>query len=77
MLARQKLMFLWRSTKEVNMLCPTRFVVDATKNSKAEGVAAEVSPPRLAYNFALFFETVLHVYVRTTYDQIYSGKNNN
>ena len=33
---------LWRSTKEVNMLCPTRFVVDVTENSKEGGVAAEV-----------------------------------
>ena len=33
---------LWRSTKEVNMLCPTRFVVDATENSKEGGVVAEV-----------------------------------
>ena len=27
-------MFLWRSTIEVKMLCPTSFVVDATENSK-------------------------------------------
>ena len=43
---------LWRSTEEEviqKMLCPTRFVVDATKNSKGGGVAAEVSAPRLAY----------------------------
>ena len=33
---------LWRSTKEVKMLCPTRFVVDATENSKEGGVAADV-----------------------------------
>ena len=33
---------LWWSTKEVKMLCPTRFVVDATENSKEGGVAAEV-----------------------------------
>ena len=31
----------------------------------------------LVYDLALFFETCMHVYVRTTYDQIYSGKNNN
>ena len=30
--------------------------------------------PRLVYDSALFFETCLHVYVRTTYDQIYSVK---
>ena len=33
---------LWRSTKEVNMFCSTRFVVDATENSKEGGVAADV-----------------------------------
>ena len=38
---------LWRSTKEVNMLCPTRFVVGATENSKG-GVAA-CAAPRLGY----------------------------
>ena len=29
---------LWRSTNEVNTLCPTRFVVDATENSKEGSV---------------------------------------
>ena len=33
---------LCRSTKGVKMLCPTRFVVDATENSKKGRVAAEV-----------------------------------
>ena len=33
---------LWRSTKEVKTLCPTRFVVDATENIEEGGVAAEV-----------------------------------
>ena len=28
-----KVCALWRSTKEANMLCPTRFVVDATEHS--------------------------------------------
>ena len=28
--------------KKVEMFCPTRFVVDATENSKKGGVAAEV-----------------------------------
>ena len=28
--------------KEVKMLCPTRFIVDATENSKDGGVTAEV-----------------------------------
>ena len=30
--------------------------------------------PRLVYDSALFFETCMHVYVRTMYDQIYSAK---
>ena len=34
-------MFLWRSTQEVKVLCSTRFVVDATENSKEGGLAAE------------------------------------
>ena len=43
-------MFLWRSTKEVKVLCPTTFVVDATENSKKGGEAAEVcSSQRLGW----------------------------
>ena len=42
MLVLYKFVFLWRSTKEVKMLCPTRFVVDATENSKEGVVVAEV-----------------------------------
>ena len=41
MLVLQKFMFLWMPTKEVKMLCLTRFVVDATENNKEGGVAAE------------------------------------
>ena len=33
---------LWRSTKEVKVLWPTRFVVDGTENNKEGGVTAEV-----------------------------------
>ena len=33
---------LWRSTKEVDILCPTRFVVDETENSQQGVVVAEV-----------------------------------
>ena len=33
---------LWRSTKEMKLLCPTRFVADATENSKEGGLAADV-----------------------------------
>ena len=42
-------MFLWRSTKGVKMLCPTRFFVNATENSEGGGVAAEVAAPRPGY----------------------------
>ena len=42
MLVVQKLTLLWRSTKEVNMVCPTRFVVDTTEKSKEGGGAVEV-----------------------------------
>ena len=53
-------MFLRRSTKEVNMLCP-RFVVDATENSKEGGVAAEVCSSQTG----LWFCTLLRdVYAR-------------
>ena len=40
---------LCRSTKEVNMLCPTRLVVDATENSKEGGVAAEVGSSQTSF----------------------------
>ena len=33
---------MWWSTKQVKMLCPTRFVVETTQNRKGGGVAAEV-----------------------------------
>ena len=33
---------LWRSKKQVKILCPTRFVVDATENRKEGRVSAEV-----------------------------------
>ena len=54
------------------MLCPPTFIVDATETSREGGVAAEVCIS--VYDSALFFETFMHVYVRTTYDQIYSAK---
>ena len=34
---------MWRSTIEVKRFRPTRFVVDATENSKEGGVAADIS----------------------------------
>ena len=49
------------------MLCRTRFVIDATENSEEGGVAAEVcSSQTVVYDSALFFETFMHVHVRTT-----------
>ena len=47
------------------MLCPTRFVVDATENRKEDAWRPKCAAPRLVYDFALFFETFMHVYVRT------------
>ena len=68
-------MFLWPSTKEVKMLCPTRFVVDATENSKVDATEnskkeawrPKCAAPTLFYYSVLFFEIFMHVYVRTTY----------
>ena len=53
------------------MFCPTRFVVDATENSKEGDVTAEMSSSQTVYDSALFFEIFMHVYVlRITHDQI-------
>ena len=54
----------------MKMLCPARFVVDATENSKG-GVAAEVCGSQIGYDSALFSKTFIHVYVRTTYTTNY------
>ena len=52
-------------------MCPTRFAVDSMESSNIGGGVAEVwVAPRLVYDSAFFFETCIHVYVRTTYDQI-------
>ena len=40
---------LWRSTTEVKMLCPTRFVVDATETVKKEAWRTKCGAPRLGY----------------------------
>ena len=57
------------------MLCPARFVVDATENIKEGGVAAEVCSSQTGLWFCTFFEILMHVYERTnTYDPIYSAK---
>ena len=50
---------MWRSTEEVNIACPTRFVVDATENSK-EGVAAD---PDWAMNKIKRQHTIAHTWV--------------
>ena len=48
-------MFLWLSTKEA-MLCPPRFVVDATENnSKKEAWRPKCAAPRPVYDSAVFF----------------------
>ena len=56
------------------MFCPTRFVVDATENSKEGGVAAELYSPQTGLFMILTF---MHVRIRTYYvhDQIHSAKN--
>ena len=38
--------YVFVAVVEVKMFCPTRFVVDATENSKEEGVAAGVYSPQ-------------------------------
>ena len=43
MLVVQKFMFLRQSTKEVKMLCPTRFILDSTEVNKEGGVAADIA----------------------------------
>ena len=68
-------MFLWWSTIEVDVFCPTILVVDATENSKGGGVAAEVYNPQTGL---WFWHLCTYVYVHTTsyvHDQIYSAKN--
>ena len=47
------------------MLCPTRFVVDATKSNKKEAWRLKCAAPRLVYDSALFFEMFMHI--RTSY----------
>ena len=44
------------------------------KTAKKEAWRPKCAAPRLVYDPVLFPETVVHVYVRTTYDQIYSAK---
>ena len=55
------------------MFCLTRFVVDATENSKG-GVAAEVYSPQTGLFMILTF---VHVCIRTCYvhDKVYTAKN--
>ena len=44
------------------------------KTAKKEAWRLKCAAPRLVYDSAIFSETFMHVYVRTTYDQIYSAK---
>ena len=46
------------------MLCPTRFVVDSTENSKAAR-RPKCAAPRLVYDSALVLEAFMRVYVCT------------
>ena len=64
-------MFLWRSTIEVKMFCPTRCVVDATKSSKDGGVAAEGCSSQTGLWFCTLLRDIRTYYV---HDQIYSAK---
>ena len=44
------------------------------RKTAKEAYRPTCAAPRLVDDAALFFETFRHVSVRTTYDQIYSGK---
>ena len=56
------------------MLCPTRFVVDATENSKEGGVAAEVCRSQTGLRFCTLLLDIYGRGIRSTYDQIYIRK---
>ena len=47
------------------------------KTAKKEAWRPKCAAPRLVYNYTLFSDTFNIVYVRTTYDQIYSAKKEN
>ena len=50
-------------------------LVDSIESSSVGGGVAEVcATPRLVYDSFLFFEKCMHVYVRTTYNQVYPAK---
>ena len=44
------------------------------KTAKNEAWRPKCAAPKLVYDSALFFETCMHEYVRTRYNQIYSAK---
>ena len=44
------------------------------KTAKKEPWRPKCAAPRLVYDSGRFFQTFMHVYVRTTDDQIYSAK---
>ena len=45
MIVVETFVLLWRSTKEVKIICPARFVLDAKGTGKERGMAAEVCRP--------------------------------
>ena len=55
----------------MKMLCPTRYIVDATEISKEGCMAAEACSSKSGF-CSLFFQTFMHIYV--LYDQIYLAK---
>ena len=61
---------LWRSTIEVKMFSPTRYVVDATENSKEGGVAAEVCNSQTGVLFCTLLRDI-YARIRTTYTTKY------
>ena len=44
------------------------------ETAKKEAWRPKCAAPRLVYDSALVFETFMHAYVRTTYDEIHSAK---
>ena len=57
---------LWRSTKEVKLLCQTRFAFDAMENSKEGGVPAEVCSSQAGLGFCTLLRDI-YARMRTYY----------
>ena len=58
----------------MKILCPTRYVVDATESAKKDAWRPRCAAPSLVSVSTLFFQTFMHIYIRTIYDQIYLAK---